>query len=535
MFRKIFSLSNGALFVALALSTIAAWYSIIGLTAIFAGAVMPIIIMGSALELAKITTTVWLRKYWHRCALIMKIYLVPAVVLLALLTSMGIFGFLSKAHLDQGIGTGDVSAQVSLLDEKIAIQRENIKQNRAALAQMDTQVNDIMSKGDSERSVERSVTIRRQQAPERAKLLKEIEVANANIAKLNEERAPIASEMRKAEAEVGPIKYIAALIYGDQASQSMLEAAVRWVIILLVIVFDPLAIMLVIAANQSKEWDEEEDKKDDTLPVPVTETNVVPLTEEQVEQIQEEMATDLPTDEVTKEELTPLEVTSEEEEAFKSMEPKEETILDKHPYLNEEFVHFQNLTPMVHKPESEVEDTVIHQTELTPIITEIPDIVDITPKRDDTPDFEGVKDPVTGEWIQTGPAFLDHPAVQETSDSDYVLYNGKRMSMEALRSLHPELFLVADNPREPNVDFGVELPKKPVKGDTFVRTDYIPNKVFKFNGKNWVEVNKNITETYLSNENYLSFLVEKIGTGEYDPELLTPQEQDAITQHIKTR
>jgi hypothetical protein len=101
--------------------------------------------------------------------------------------------------------------------------------------------------------------------------------------------------------------------------------------------------------------------------------------------------------------------------------------------------------------------------------------------------------------------------------------------------LHPELFLVADNPREPNVDFGVDLPKKPVKGDTFVRTDYIPNKVFKFNGKNWVEVNKNITETYLSNENYLSFLVEKIGTGEYDPELLTPQEQDAITQHIKTR
>ena len=210
--KRIFSLSNGALLVALTLSTIAAWYSIIGLTAIFSGAVMPIIIMGSALELAKITTTVWLRKYWHRCALIMKIYLVPAVVLLALLTSMGIFGFLSKAHLDQGIGSGDIAAKVQLLDEKIKVQKDNISSDRAMLAQMDQQVNDIMSKGDSERSVERSVAIRKQQAPERARILKDIEVSNTTIQKLNEERAPIASEFRKTEAEVGPIKYIAACL-----------------------------------------------------------------------------------------------------------------------------------------------------------------------------------------------------------------------------------------------------------------------------------------------------------------------------------
>ena len=255
MFRNLFTLSNGSLLVALSLSTIAAWYSIIGLTAIFAGAVVPIIIMGTALEFAKITTTVWLRKYWHRCSMIMKIYLVPAVVLLALLTSMGIFGFLSKAHLDQNIGSGDVQAQVSLLDEKIATQRENVRSAKAMLAQMDQQVNDIMTKGDSEKSVERSVMIRKQQAKERASLQKDIEVANKEIQKLNEERAPIASELRKVEAEVGPIKYIAALIYGDNADQNMLEAAVRWVIILLVSVFDPLAIMLVLAANQSKEWD----------------------------------------------------------------------------------------------------------------------------------------------------------------------------------------------------------------------------------------------------------------------------------------
>ena len=101
------SFSNLTLLVALALSTVAAYYSIIGLTAIFAGAVIPVIIMGSILEVGKITTTVWLRKYWKRCGWLLKLYLVPAVVALAVLTSMGIFGFLSKAHTETGLVSGD--------------------------------------------------------------------------------------------------------------------------------------------------------------------------------------------------------------------------------------------------------------------------------------------------------------------------------------------------------------------------------------------------------------------------------------------
>jgi hypothetical protein len=119
---------------------------------------------------------------------------------------------------------------------------------------MDTQVNDIMSKGDSERSVERSVQIRRQQQGERAKLLKEIEQSQKVIQTLNEERAPLAAENRKIEAEVGPIKYIAALIYGDNPDANLLEKAVRWVIILIVLVFDPLALVLILAADQTFEW-----------------------------------------------------------------------------------------------------------------------------------------------------------------------------------------------------------------------------------------------------------------------------------------
>ena len=157
LFKKIFSLSTLALIVALTLSSIAAWYSVVGLTAIFAAAVIPIIIMGGSLEVAKVVTTVWLHRYWDRCGTIMKSYLTIAVAVLAIVTSMGIFGFLSKAHMDQGIPTGDVAAQISLIDEKINIQKElikserdNIESARRALAQLDAQVSARLDRGASE-------------------------------------------------------------------------------------------------------------------------------------------------------------------------------------------------------------------------------------------------------------------------------------------------------------------------------------------------------------------------------------------------
>lgn len=269
LLRKVFSLSSLALFVALTLSAIAAWYSVVGLTAIFAAAVIPIIIMGGSLEVAKVVTTVWLHRYWDRCGKIMKTYLTGAVVVLALVTSMGIFGFLSKAHMDQGLPTGDVAAQISLIDEKINIQKElikserdNIESARRALSQLDAQVSARLERGTTEASAERSVQIRAAQRRDRAAYTKEIddaqqriEKSNAVIQQLSIEKAPLASQYRKIEAEVGPIKYIAALIYGDNPDTATLERAVRWVIILLIFVFDPLALMLVIAAISSYKWE----------------------------------------------------------------------------------------------------------------------------------------------------------------------------------------------------------------------------------------------------------------------------------------
>jgi hypothetical protein len=111
-------LSYITLLVALSLSVIAAYYSIAGLTAIFAAAVIPIVVMGGILEVAKVVVTLWLHEYWRQCRLLMKAYLVPAVGALMLITSMGIFGFLSKAHTDQSMVSGDVQAKISIFDEK---------------------------------------------------------------------------------------------------------------------------------------------------------------------------------------------------------------------------------------------------------------------------------------------------------------------------------------------------------------------------------------------------------------------------------
>jgi len=294
--KKIFSLSTLALIVALTLSSIAAWYSVAGLTAIFAAAVIPIIIMGGSLEVAKVVTTVWLHRYWDKCRFAMRSYLTLAVIILALVTSMGIFGFLSKAHMDQGIPTGDVAAQIALIDEKIAIQkelikseRENIESARKALSQLDAQVSARLERGTSEASAERSVQIRAAQRRDRAGYTKEIEDAQSRIEKLNAtvqqlsiEKAPLASQYRKIEAEVGPIKYIAALIYGDNPDNATLERAVRWVIILLIFVFDPLALILVVAAISSYKWEFDEKKEE-----PKYEPDNGPLTDIQIEQIKQ--------------------------------------------------------------------------------------------------------------------------------------------------------------------------------------------------------------------------------------------------------
>lgn len=571
---KFFSLSNITLIVALSLSTVAAYYSIIGLTAIFAGAVIPIIVMGSILEIGKITTTVWLRKYWDQCSLYLKLYLVPAVVLLAVLTSMGIFGFLSKAHMDSGLVSGDVQAKLSLYDEKIKTERDNIETARKALQQMDAQVEARLSRGDSEQSAERAVQIRRQQQGERQKLLKEISDAQAKIAKLNEERAPIAAENRKVEAEVGPIKYVAALIYGDNPDNNLLERAVRWVIILLVIVFDPLAIALVLAANASKEWDREKVKykKDDG-----------PLSDEQIKQIEDDVAAmaikshidnvttrkfseeeieklddvELKTsvwpfpDPIIKEVIVPkpmifVDPGEHPNDSIETVEVAQEESVhtpETHPYLNQGFKKpdgWESVSPLVYKPEIDTES--ITEEQVKDIAKKLNIIA--TLKNDDVVEEPIVKEPVIEEKIKEDIVISDAELAEATElnpnqikelDGGYILYDGKSISKDALKEIKPELFkITADSHMPVSTKFGTQFPKLANKGDMFIRVDVLPNRLFKFDGRRWFEVNKDTLDSYLEDD-YIKFLVSKLETGEYDLENLSDKEKDQIETYLKSQ
>jgi len=257
--------------IALGLSTVAEWYAIVGLMAIFASAPVPIAIMGALLGAAKLVIASWLYRNWKDIPKLMKIYFTISLLILMFLTSMGIFGFLSKAHLDQAVPSGDVVARLNIVEDKIKTAKENIEANRKALKQMDEAVDQSMARSQDEKGADKAVAIRRGQQKERQRLQTEIATEQTGIAKLNEEAAPIRSEVRKVEAEVGPIKYIAAVIYGDQLGDDILEKAVRFVTMMIVAVFDPLAVLLLIAAN----WQMKKEAQPEVKETPVeADTNV---------------------------------------------------------------------------------------------------------------------------------------------------------------------------------------------------------------------------------------------------------------------
>ena len=243
------------LLTGLTISAVAIYYSVVGLAAIFAAASVPIIIMGTTLEVAKLVCATWIKQYWTQVPRLMKTYMVTAVTVLMLITSMGIFGFLSKAHNDQNLVSGDVQSKIAIYDEKIKTAKENIEADRKQLKQMDEAVDQVMGRSTDEKGADKANAIRKSQAKDRAALAKDIEANQKLIAKLNDEAAPIRAEVRKVEAEVGPIKYIAKFIYGeDGASENMLEKAVTWIIILIVIVFDPLAVIMLLGAQMTFAW-----------------------------------------------------------------------------------------------------------------------------------------------------------------------------------------------------------------------------------------------------------------------------------------
>jgi hypothetical protein len=276
-----------ALLSGLTVSAVAIWYSVAGLMAIFSAAVIPIIVMGVALEISKLAGTVWLKQNWFRAPYFIRAYLLAAIAILMLITSMGIFGFLSKAHSDQSLVSGDVQSRIAIYDEKIRTAKDNIDANRKALKQMDEAVDQVMGRSQDEKGADKAVAIRRGQQKERTRLQSEITAEQKIISQLSEERAPIAAEVRKVEAEVGPIKYIANFIYGDNPDANVLEKAVTWVIIIIVVVFDPLAVILLLASQYSFQWfrKQEEETTEGDSPISSVSEDTPTVTTEEIERI----------------------------------------------------------------------------------------------------------------------------------------------------------------------------------------------------------------------------------------------------------
>ena len=248
---------------AISISLIAAGYSILGLATLFAGAYVPIIAMGSALEVGKLVAASWLYHNWRRSIpKSLKIYLFSSIIILIFITSIGIFGFLSKAHLDQVKPTAGNTEQIELIDKKIKQEEKIIERAEKTLAQLDKALDVYIDK----EYVSRGLKERNKQKEERDLLNKSIDEAMAKIADLNNSKSSINIEQLKLEADVGPLKYVAELIYGDNAKDHF-DSAVRIIILILIFVFDPLAVLLLIAANISlNQWrDKRDENKTDTM------------------------------------------------------------------------------------------------------------------------------------------------------------------------------------------------------------------------------------------------------------------------------
>lgn len=248
---------------AISISLIAAGYSILGLATLFAGAYVPIIAMGSALEVGKLVAASWLYHNWRRSIpKSLKIYLFSSIIILIFITSIGIFGFLSKAHLDQVKPTAGNTEQIELIDKKIKQEEKIIERAEKTLAQLDKALDVYIDK----EYVSRGLKERNKQKEERDLLNKSIDEAMEKIANLNNSKSSINIEQLKLEADVGPLKYVAELIYGDNAKDHF-DSAVRIIILILIFVFDPLAVLLLIAANISlNQWrDKRDEAKTDTM------------------------------------------------------------------------------------------------------------------------------------------------------------------------------------------------------------------------------------------------------------------------------
>jgi hypothetical protein len=373
-----------------------------------------------------------------------------------------------------------VQARIAIYDEKIKTEKENIETARRALKQLDEGVDQVLGRSTTETGANRAVALRRSQQKERGRLLAEISQSQKSIAELNDARAPIAAEIRKVEAEVGPLKYIAKLIYGDNPDANLLEKAVTWVIILLVVVFDPLAIMMLLAATESRGWILAGRRK--TAP-PEPETLPVP----------EEIKPDVPTEK----EPAPPTYTN----GYTAVIPTVQS------------VDIVTQPPVTAEP-TQKENTI--KSGLIPVERDFPPIQ----VNEDEHDIANEKD----ELVRAAKrAWKDDHPTSTLKEQRRLFEQGQ------IDHLPWQDYL----PAAATTSFGPVSPAAPKKGQMFLRTDVVPTRLYKYNGQKWIEVNKDLTDQYVFDDAYIEFLMDKIVNGEYDQDLLTEAERNQIELRLK--
>lgn len=232
--------------VSLIIAGIAAWFSIVGLMAIFSASAFSVAVMACALELGKLVSASWLYRNWRTAPLGLKSYLTSAVVVLMLITSTGIFGFLSKAHLDQNLGVAQAQSEISRIQNQIDVRQQRIASAETQMAAMDSAIQNWIDGG----YMSRAMAAQSEQAEVRQNL-QSIIITNQNeISELRDAAMPLQKSVQNVESKLGPIKYASELVYGASDAATT-DRALQYFILLLVLVFDPLAVLLLIAANRT--------------------------------------------------------------------------------------------------------------------------------------------------------------------------------------------------------------------------------------------------------------------------------------------
>ena len=659
------------LFTALTISGVAIYYSVSGLAAIFSAAVIPIIVMGGVLEVSKLVTAVWLHRYWGIATWWLKTYLSIAVLVLMLITSIGIFGFLSKAHdtasgnATEAIATvqridGQIAREenrIQILEERIAslqsadgfdvsasiTQQETIRDGawervqgdidyaqgqidrlRDQLAVLDEAVNDLRNRGVEVITTDEGGTFRRaetetidyvaqaealyeQQTPQRESIADDIATQQANIDRyraqaqttindanaeinrlrdqstssqdddlnqidewnadiddiydvidqLKDEKFESEQAVRLVESEVGPIRYIAEFFTGtEEADNNLLETAVSWLIMVIIFVFDPLAVLLLIASQYTFEQRRKEKQSlekpqpdDDPDPEPLGKGfDMEPFGSEHGRQhMLKSKDDDIPdledfhkmqADMQSKPSSPPsavddaANVMSGFDLDFSKLEPSVEEA--KQAFENWELSKFHKKL----QEEVSVENDQVSEPVPEPVLDE-PEVITNDPelqaKIDETKqafkEYEGNK---VEEEVEEGPRVSQGVTYEKVRDSEYYIDpDGKQIHENAIKEMHPELFLQADTgARQAGTSFGTTFPLIAVKGDIFVRVDQMPNRVFKFEGKDWMEIDKESSDSYTFDEEYIKYIIAQIKTGEYDIDLLSEAERYQVEVYL---